>query len=76
MKGEDDFNGVIRDIGCDPFFVHYHSNEQIHLYRSYCKNKTRPTLVIDATGSIIKKFKKLGLGYSNVVYLYECDQHD
>lgn len=72
MKGEDNFKDVIRDIGCDPFYVYYHSNEQIHLYRSYCQNKTKPTLVIDATGSVIKKFKKLELGNTNIIYLYEC----
>lgn len=73
MKGEDDFKGVIRDIGCDPFFVHYHWSEQIHLYRSYCQNNTKPTLVIDAIGSVIKK---LGLENTNVIYLYECVVYD
>lgn len=72
MKGEDDFKEVIRDIGFDPFFVHYHSSEQIHLYRSYCRNRNTPTLIIDATGSIVKKFKKLCLGKTSVIYLYEC----
>ncbi|KAF0741946.1 CCHC-type domain-containing protein, partial [Aphis craccivora] len=76
MKGEDDFKGVIRDIGCDPFFVHYHSSEQIYLYRSYCHNNTKPRLVIDATGSVIKKFKKLGFENTNVIYLYECVVYD
>lgn len=57
MKGEDDFKGMIRDIGCDPFFVHYHSSEQTHLYRNYCRNKNKPTLIIDAKLMLLKSLK-------------------
>jgi len=58
MKGEDEFKGVIRDKVYDPFLVHYHSSEQIiHLYRNYCKNKAKPILVIDAIGSVIENSK-------------------
>lgn len=59
----------IRDVGCDPFFVHYYSNEPIHLYRNYCRNANRPKLIIDATGSIIKPFKKLSLEKTRSIYL-------
>lgn len=57
MKTEEDF---LHAMVCDPFFVHYHNEEQIHLYRSYCHNVSHPKIVIDATGSAISSFKKLG----------------
>jgi len=76
MKCEDDFKIVIRDIGCDPFFVYYYSSEQIHLYRSYCKNERSPKLIIDATGSVVKQFKKFGLEKTSSILLYEGVVHD
>jgi len=76
MKTEDDFKSVIRDVGCDPFFAHYHTYEQIHLYRSYCRNERQPKLIIDATGSLIKQFKKFGLDKTNRIYLYEGVVYD
>lgn len=36
MKKENKFKHIIQDIGCNPFFVLYHSSEPINLYRSYC----------------------------------------
>jgi len=58
MKQEDDFKNILHDIGCDPFYLHYHFADQIQIYRNYCK-ETRPRLIIDATGSVVKKFLKL-----------------
>lgn len=72
MKSEEDFKYVIRDIGCDPIFVHYHSSEQIHLYRTYCERERNPKLIVDATGSIIKKFNRFGINKTSSFYLYEC----
>jgi len=71
MKTEDDFKNVIHDIGFDPFFIHYHCAEQIHMYRNYCK-QTNPKLIIDATGSIVKKFIKYGTGKTKSIFLYEA----
>lgn len=76
MKNEDNFKDVIRDVGCDPFFVQYHTHEQIHLYRSYCQSERKPKLIIDATGSLIKQFKKFGLDKTNRIYLYEGVVYD
>lgn len=76
MKREDDFKTIIRDVGCDPFFVDYYSSEQIHLYRSYCKHERSPKLVIDATGSVVKPFRKFGLEKTSSVFLYEGVVHD
>jgi len=76
MKKENEFKNTIQDIGCDPFFVHYHSSEQINLYRSYCNLTDYPKLVIDATGSIVKTFHRLGLEKTNSIYLYEALVYD
>jgi len=76
MKTEDDYKGVIKDIGCDLFYVHYHTCEEIYLYHSYCQNEQNPKLIIDATGSLIKKFKKFGIDKTNTIYLYEGEVYD
>jgi len=59
MKNENEYKDILHDLSCEPFYIHYHSFEQIHLYRSYCKNTSYPKLIIDATGSLIKNFKNL-----------------
>lgn len=76
MKREDQFKNVIRDIGCDPFYVHYHCAEQIHLYRAYCNSTDIPKLVIDATDSVVKAFQKLGAEKTKSLYLYEALVYD
>lgn len=54
MKNKNEYKDTIYDIGCEPFFLHYYSPEQSHVYRSYCQSTLNPKLIIDATGSIIK----------------------
>lgn len=76
MKTEEEYKNVIHDIGCDPFFVHYFNSEQIHVYRNYCKNSRNPKVIIDATGSVISNFKKLGLERTSKIFLYEALVHD
>jgi len=76
MKTEDDFKDVIHDIGFDPFYIIYHCAEQVHLYRSYCKQAANPKLIIDATGSIVKKFIKYGTVKSKSIFLYEALAYD
>lgn len=51
MKSEDDYKDVIREIGCNPFFVNYNNFEQIRMYRKYCSSVNRPQIIIDATRS-------------------------
>lgn len=75
MKTEDDFKDIIHDIGFDPFYVYYHCAEQVHMYRSYCK-EANPKLIIDATGSIVKKFIKYGTVKSKSIFLYEALAYD
>jgi len=33
-----EFNGIIKKVGYQPFYVHYWSNTQIHVFRRYCNN--------------------------------------
>lgn len=76
MREEDDFKNVLRNIGMHPFFLHYHCNEQIHIYRNYCRNVKFPILIIDATGSVVKSFKKFGLEKTKKIFLYEALAYD
>lgn len=76
MKKEDKFKNIIRDVGCDPFFVHYYNPEQIHLYRKYCSSVKYPQIVIDATGSVVKDFMKFGLEKTKNIFLYEALVYD
>lgn len=76
MKKEDDYINVIHDMGYEPFFILYHSVEQISIYISYCRTKKYPKIVIDATGSFIKSFKKLGMDKTKSLLLYEALVYD
>jgi len=76
MKKEDEFKGVIREIGYDPFFLHYTNAEQIEMYRKYCSHVNYPEIIIDATGSVVKKFSKLGLDKTNDIFLYQATVYD
>ncbi|CAH1163403.1 unnamed protein product [Phaedon cochleariae] len=63
--------GSIHNIGLDPFFVHFWSIHQQHIYRSCMKND-HCAISIDATGSIIKKNKKPDGSQSNNIFLYNA----
>jgi len=58
------------------FFVYYSDAEQIHLYRKYCSHVKYPKIIIDATRSVVKKFKKLGLNKTITIFLYEAIVYD
>lgn len=47
----------IHYIGMNPFYVYYSTVQQLHFYQSYCKENAG-TIVIDATGSIVKKITR------------------
>ncbi len=59
MKREEEYKNTIHEIGYYPFYVNYFCPEQIHMYRGYCSKTKTPKLVIDATGSVVKKFYNL-----------------
>lgn len=46
---------IIHNIGLSPFLIHYCSNYQINVYRSYAISEP---ICIDATRSLIKKIKR------------------
>lgn len=76
MKDEDEYKNVLQDMGCFPFFLHYQSSKQIHVYRDYCRNCPRPKIIIDATGSVISNFKKFGTEKTKSLFLYEILVYD
>lgn len=76
MKMENEYSNVIHGIGFDPFYVLYHCAEQIHIYRGYCNSTQIPKLVIDATGSVVKKFRKFCGQKTQSLYLYEALVYD
>lgn len=76
MKNENEYKNIIHDIGYDPIFVHYKCAEQVHIYRSYSCTTENPKLVIDATGSVVKNFLKLGLVKTKFLFLYEALVYD
>jgi len=76
MKTEIEFKTVINDIGLDPFFVHYHTAEQIHLYRNYARESKCPQIIIDATGSVVSNFKKYDGEKTKFLFLYEALVYD
>jgi len=76
MKSESNFNNILKDMGSYPFFIHYHSPEQIQIYRNYCKTVDHPRIIIDATGSVVKKFMKFGLDKTRSIFLYEVLVYD
>lgn len=76
MRQEEDYKTVLRSMGIHPFFIHYHSSEQIHVYRNYTKNVSHPILIIDATGSVVKSFKKFGNEKTKQIFLYQALAYD
>lgn len=76
MRQEEDYKDTLRNMGIHPFFIHYHSSEQIHLYRNYTKNVNHPILIIDATGSVVKSFRKFGNEKTKQIFLYQALAYD
>jgi len=62
---------IIHNIGLNPFFVHYWSNYQLDVYRTYSLDETA-CIYIDATGSIVKKIKKPDKSKTAHIFLYNC----
>jgi len=76
MKTEIEFKTVIHDVGLDPFYVYYHTGEQIHLYRNYARASKCPQIIIDATGSVVSNFKKYDSERTKYIFLYEALVYD
>lgn len=52
LKYEVEHNGSVHSIGFDPFFCHYWSPIQDHIYKTQ-RSKSWTTVYIDATGSLV-----------------------
>lgn len=76
MREEEEYKNTLHNMGIHPFFLHYHYAEQIHIYRNYSKNVKYPILIIDATGSVVKGFKKIGNEKTKHIFLYEALAYD
>lgn len=62
---------AIHNFGEDPFFVHYWTASQIHVYQKYAKSEPA-SVCIDATGSFARKIKRVDGSKSSSIFLYEC----
>jgi len=62
---------VIHSIGLNSFYIHYWTNHQLHVYRTYATDETS-CVYIDATGSIIRKIKRLDKTKTKHIFLYNC----
>lgn len=73
---DDEFKDFLRDLSYEPFFVHYYGEQQMHLYRNYCRNVSRSKIIIGATRGVVNSFKKLGIVETKTILLYEALAHD
>jgi len=71
MKQIHKYDGAIRNIGFDKFFVHFWTNLQLKIYKEQSTKCAVPTISFDATGGVCKKIKKVGNNFSNSIFLYE-----
>lgn len=66
------FAGIIGNIGLDPFFCMYWTEEQKIFYKTVMNRNHSSFLTIDATGSFAKKLKLVNKEKSPHIYLYQC----
>jgi len=64
--------GIIRNLGLDPFFCMYWTEEQKIFYKTMINQNSNSFLTIDATGSFAKKLKLINNEKSPHIYLYQC----
>ncbi|KAE8739200.1 hypothetical protein FOCC_FOCC015306 [Frankliniella occidentalis] len=70
MKKQEPYSGSIHQIGMDPFFVHYHSHAQLHVFKKFV-HSSHTVLALDATGSVVRRLRLLSGGRSPHIFLYE-----
>lgn len=76
LKGTPPYNNIIREIGYDKFFMHYWTSAEINNYRNYLKTYSTPTISIDATGSVVKKFNLFSGRQTHSIFLYQIALYD
>jgi len=65
------FHRIIHNIGIDPFYCMYWTQEQLLMYKKTPKQDDNCFLTIDATGSIAKKLRLPNGETSSHIFLYE-----
>ena len=76
MKGNIPFDVTFRDIGYDPFFLHYWSAAQVNAYRVYTRQTSVTRVSIDATGNIVRPIHLLSGRKTRAIYFYEVAVRD
>lgn len=71
LKGSYPFNGIIRDVGYDKFFMHYWTASELNAYRTYARKEKHPCISIDATGGVVKRFTLQTGRETGAIFLYE-----
>lgn len=71
MKIIHKYDGAIRNIGFDKFYVHFWKNLQMTIYKEQYTKCAVPTVSFDATGGVCKKIKRYDNNYSSSIFLYE-----
>lgn len=54
LKYKDCVN-CLEDIGYDPFFIHYGTNEALQTYKKLCAKPEKVSICIDSTAGLVKK---------------------
>lgn len=71
------YQSAIHHISMDDFFMHYWTEEQLYLYNTYIKDKSKfpHRLLIDATGTVVEKLPRPYNNSSHHILLYSAVVH-
>ena len=76
MKGNAPFSLIFRDIGYDPFFLHYWSAAQENAYRIYTRQTPVLRVSIDATGGVVRPIHLVSGRRTRAIFFYEIAVRD
>lgn len=77
MKNEDKCKNIIHDVGESILFSSIITvQNKLTCTVVICNSVENPKSEIDATGSIVKKFRKIGLDETKRLFLYEARVYD
>lgn len=69
MKYSPSGTDIVHHIGLDPFVAHYWARHQLNIFIKYATREIS-CLILDASGDIMRKFKKIDNVKTHVLYLY------
>lgn len=52
MQNCDPWQMIIKNVGMQPFLIHYWTPDQLRVYNAFIKNEKSAKITIDATGNI------------------------